>query len=658
MATQTYPQNNITVFRNSGEGFLYYFYKGESHQLNIIQGNVFKIYDKSFTGQLISQVPELQFKEIKTQDGYRTFMFTSVSQAVAVGRTGGGGGIRGINVQDEGIQFSGTFQTLNFAGVSVIVTDDGGGTATVTIGAGGMISGIGTPNRLAMFTAPNTIADSPLLRSGSNVIADGFIYFNSGNGIDVVASGGADILNIGTTNADVINYGYAGTTHNMNGTTFNVITTNLNVTDKIITLNDGGAAGSGGNTGFEIEEAGVATGYFIQNTARTGFDFQASAVTGVATFSLALLTANRTATLQNASGTIAYLSDIPVVTGFFAQGGNSFGATARLGTNDAFALEFETNNTLAGTISSAQLWSIGSVAPVVGTRTYIEGLGTTMATFALRIENDSPTSLNLLSVRDDGLVTVGALASLVNPIFNVTTGAGTNLVTFTSDISSQLKLIGLSNSSYFLTNGFNGTWFEIQGSANNPLLQIATNGMVGIGALVTAPTAMLGVTQTIVTTGSPTAFFVTGAAHTTLTASVESVGARFNFSAIKQFATGALTTQREVLIQAPTYAFVGASTITNAATCAITGAPIAGTNATITNQFALWIQSGSIALSNGQTPVTSPADMIQLFSVDTDDATASLGLRTEQAVVTEAVVSDRTLKITINGTIYKVCLKV
>ncbi len=43
---------------------------------------------------------------------------------------------------------------------------------------------------------------------------------------------------------------------------------------------------------------------------------------------------------------------------------------------------------------------------------------------------------------------------------------------------------------------------------------------------------------------------------------------------------------------APTYAFASASTMTSAATMAISGAPIAGTNATITNGYALWVQGG------------------------------------------------------------------
>lgn len=80
---------------------------------------------------------------------------------------------------------------------------------------------------------------------------------------------------------------------------------------------------------------------------------------------------------------------------------------------------------------------------------------------------------------------------------------------------------------------------------------------------------------------------------TALTAGTEIV--YFNYAAhTPQWATGALATQREVVFNAPTYAFVGASTITNAATVAISGAPVAGTNATITNPYALLIQGGNL----------------------------------------------------------------
>jgi hypothetical protein len=104
------------------------------------------------------------------------------------------------------------------------------------------------------------------------------------------------------------------------------------------------------------------------------------------------------------------------------------------------------------------------------------------------------------------------------------------------------------------------------------------------GAVTVAPAAS--------TSGSKTDFVVTAPAHTAQTASTESPSVNFNLSATKQFATGSITTQRAFRIQAPTYAFASASTITNAATLSISGAPVAGTNATLTNSYALWVEAG------------------------------------------------------------------
>lgn len=68
--------------------------------------------------------------------------------------------------------------------------------------------------------------------------------------------------------------------------------------------------------------------------------------------------------------------------------------------------------------------------------------------------------------------------------------------------------------------------------------------------------------------------------------------------------------------------------------------------------------TNTIALFNGTVPSTSPADTVQLFSVDLSAGNATLGIRTETAVVTETVTSDRTLSVKINGTTYKILLKV
>lgn len=101
-----------------------------------------------------------------------------------------------------------------------------------------------------------------------------------------------------------------------------------------------------------------------------------------------------------------------------------------------------------------------------------------------------------------------------------------------------------------------------------------------------------------VTSGNPDPIlWIVSPTDTGLTASTEQNSVLIDCSASRQFATGALTNQREVLIKGPTYTAVGASTITTAATVHIFGAPVASTNVTLTNSVALWVQ-GPIAFGN------------------------------------------------------------
>lgn len=84
----------------------------------------------------------------------------------------------------------------------------------------------------------------------------------------------------------------------------------------------------------------------------------------------------------------------------------------------------------------------------------------------------------------------------------------------------------------------------------------------------------------------------TATSLTGLTASTEWSQFMFDGNVAIQFETGAITTQRSVIWNAPEYSFVGASTITFAPTVTITNAPQAGTNATIIYPSALTLGSG------------------------------------------------------------------
>lgn len=97
--------------------------------------------------------------------------------------------------------------------------------------------------------------------------------------------------------------------------------------------------------------------------------------------------------------------------------------------------------------------------------------------------------------------------------------------------------------------------------------------------------------STVASSGAHTFFTLTPSASTGQTAGTNIPG--FLYSAVtRTWATGAMTTQREFTINAPTLAFAGASTVTTATTVYISGAPIAGANATLTKTHPLWIDDG------------------------------------------------------------------
>jgi hypothetical protein len=103
---------------------------------------------------------------------------------------------------------------------------------------------------------------------------------------------------------------------------------------------------------------------------------------------------------------------------------------------------------------------------------------------------------------------------------------------------------------------------------------------------------MFTINQTANTAGTSGILSVIGGAHTGVNASTESTDVNFNLARTVSWATGSFATQRAFRIQAPTYAFAGTSTINNAATLSISNAPVAGTNASILNRHAIWVEAG------------------------------------------------------------------
>lgn len=157
----------------------------------------------------------------------------------------------------------------------------------------------------------------------------------------------------------------------------------------------------------------------------------------------------------------------------------------------------------------------------------------------------------------------------------------------------------LNGSPSFPSININSVWgMWVNGSSKGVLGPIGSTDYIVLNATGPTINGATIISAPVRNSGVASYLQVITPADTTLTASTESIGAQFggNLSAAsvtRQWSTGALTTQRENVFVAPTYSFVGASTLTTAATVAISGAPVAGTNATITNPLALWVQGGS-----------------------------------------------------------------
>ncbi len=135
-------------------------------------------------------------------------------------------------------------------------------------------------------------------------------------GVDVAATGGTDTLSIGTANADVINIGRSGITVNIQGTTLYENVSQLQVTDPLITINKGGGAGSGANSGIEVEESSSITAYVETSSDRNSWQFKAPNTAGVVTL-----------TPGSSGFVIDQASHNPVTLGAFGSSPNSSGAS-------------------------------------------------------------------------------------------------------------------------------------------------------------------------------------------------------------------------------------------------------------------------------------------------------------------------------------------
>jgi hypothetical protein len=237
-------------------------------------------------------------------------------------------------------------------------------------------------------------------------------------------------------------------------------------------------------------------------------------------------------------------------------------------------------------------------------------------------------SVDAMSIYHDGQVLVGTSTRIPNTLGIFRVGQGTSSLEIGESVAGSIAIWGLqgtnTTTNYSLRINSSNTILNNNGGS----VLIANSGSTRVAITTSSASFTAGAT----TTGATTPFEITTPTSTNQTLSTEINGFHISMSGTgRQWAVGALTTQREYLFSAPTYRFTGASTITNAGTLVIDGAPIASTNAIITNAYALWIQDGKSKFG-GNVELT-------------------------QTVTTEVVVSDTTVTMVINGTTYKLLAK-
>ena len=208
----------------------------------------------------------------------------------------------------------------------------------------------------------------------------------------------------------------------------------------------------------------------------------------------------------------------------------------------------------------------------------------------------------------------------------VNAGSG-NTITNTYNVLTESPVNGSGTTTNLWALGVNGSQRIFGGPTTQPTLQIEGSGSTtGYSVRIfqsngssetfslkdngnvihtqysqSVTNTFFNISQVGHTGGTPTGLLFTGGAHTTLGAGAESNDVWFNLSRTVQFSTGALSTQRAFYIQPPAYGFSGASTVTDAVTVGIDGAPQAGSNATLTNTHALLISTRNIVGSGSAT---------------------------------------------------------
>lgn len=322
-------------------------------------------------------------------------------------------------------------------------------------------------------------------------------------------------------------------------------------------------------------------------------------------------------TSANGDATVANTTTTPVITIVSAPkwssarnlAGNSVDGSA----NVSFANKFIVQGTTDAGLSGAQF--LGALSTGLVKNTTTTGV---LSIAAAGIDYEVPLTFSTGLTRSTNTITVNTsqnISTLSNLTSNgfVTTSGGTGALSITVPGTGVSTWIGTPSWTNF-TSAITGTapFWNTSGSTTITTPTI-TGKPTWTQASESATNTFQTFTQAAHTGGSPVGILYTGGAHTTIAVS-EFTDFNLNASRTVNFASGGgtIANERIARIQSPTLtATTNGITITKAATLAISDAPTASTNVTITQGYALDIEAGKMKVGSFTPPGTTLTAAIQ-----------------------------------------------
>ncbi len=304
------------------------------------------------------------------------------------------------------------------------------------------------------------------------------------------------------------------------------------------------------------------------------------------------------------SGLFVHTSTVPT---------NTFTATYTATANNQSAFKFLGNLTSENVASDT--WNGVEITQTLTRHASNPATQTAVGVLINTTFSNSPTTQYLLRLQNAG---VDEFLFSSGGTLTVTTNVSTPLLSIpgsSTTITGGQMIWNNASSQYRIKPFVNGNIdvvMALSGTGGVGVGQIPYGGTFGVEYFQTTNLIFVPPTTAAAGTGltitgpifnnswaTTTATFIGGSYGVTvgpqnIPASTENVDIVFDNSAAEQWATGALTLQRTIRFIPRSIRFVGASTATDVINVSIDGAPIASTNATLSNTHALYVKSNAV----------------------------------------------------------------